>query len=121
LIDPAIAERIERAATAALLDELLGVLRRGKFVRRLALRNLNVPELFDGYAALVRFAAPAVVPPTILRDPADDHVLAAALGAGADLIVSGDADLLDLESFRTIPILTAAKAVEHCGFVDRDR
>lgn len=50
--------------------------------------------------------------PKVSRDPDDDQVLACALAAQADLIVSGDADLLDLKSFQGIPILTAARAVE---------
>lgn len=56
--------------------------------------------------------APAAITPTITRDPADDQVLAAALAAGADLIVSGDAHLLDLKGFKGIEIVTAAVAVE---------
>lgn len=56
--------------------------------------------------------APATIAPTITRDPADDQVLAAALAARADLIVSGDAHLLDLKSFQGIEIVTAAVAVE---------
>ncbi len=35
--------------------------------------------------------------PTVKRDPKDDPVLAAALGAGAGYLVSYDHDLLDLE------------------------
>ena len=41
-----------------------------------------------------------------------DQVLAAAIAAKADLIVSGDKDLLTLGSFQGIPITTAARAVE---------
>jgi len=36
----------------------------------------------------------------MLADPDDDHVLACALGAKADLIVSGDSDLLNLKTYR---------------------
>jgi uncharacterized protein len=35
----------------------------------------------------------SIITPTITRDPADDQVLAAALAAQADLIVSGNAHL----------------------------
>ena len=45
------------------------------------------------------------------RDPDDDHVLACALTAKADLIVSGDADLLTLNSFRGIRLLTARQVL----------
>lgn len=39
-------------------------------------------------------------------------MLAAALGAQAELIVSGDAHLLDLKGFQGIAIVAAAVAVE---------
>ena len=41
----------------------------------------------------------------------------AALGAQADLIVSGDAHLLDLAKFQSIEIVTAATAVERIGSI----
>ena len=44
----------------------------------------------------------------VCRDPADDPFLSCAVAAGADYIVSGDRDLLDLFSFRNIPIITPA-------------
>lgn len=34
-------------------------------------------------------------PPAVLRDPTDDYIVALARGAGADVIVSSDGDLLD--------------------------
>ncbi len=112
LIDAAEAGRIELASSAALLAELQGVLSREKFARQLAKRGITVADVFDGYAAMVTLVAPAVIAPTITRDPADDQVLAAALAAQADLIVSGDAHLLDLKGFKGIEIVTAAVAVE---------
>ena len=42
----------------------------------------------------------------ICRDPNDDFILECAVTANADLIVTGDKDLLSLESFRGIQILT---------------
>ena len=41
----------------------------------------------------------------------DDAVLTCALAARADLIVSGDDDLLVLGSFKNIPIVSVAWAV----------
>jgi uncharacterized protein len=60
---------------------------------------------------LVTLVTPAAIAPTIVRDPADDQVLAAALAARVDAIVSGDAHLLDLKQFQGIPIVTTAEAL----------
>lgn len=46
------------------------------------------------------------------RDPKDDKFLELAVNGGADLIVSGDADLLVLHPFREIPIVTPAAFVQ---------
>lgn len=51
-------------------------------------------------------------PQVIARDPDDDHVLACALAAQADLIVSGDRDLLDLGEYQGIRIVKLARAVQ---------
>ncbi|MFQ5771845.1 MAG: putative toxin-antitoxin system toxin component, PIN family [bacterium] len=42
----------------------------------------------------------------ICRDPKDDKYLELAVSGGAKFIVSGDKDLLALNSFREISILT---------------
>jgi putative PIN family toxin of toxin-antitoxin system len=47
--------------------------------------------------------------PRICRDPDDDRVMACAVVGEADVIVSGDEDLLALERAGDIPILTAAQ------------
>ena len=112
LIDAAEAGQVELASSAALLAELQGVLLREKFARQLADRGITVADVFAGYGALVVIVTPATIAPTIMRDPADDQVLAAALAAQADLIVSGDAHLLDLKIFKGIEIVTAAVAVK---------
>ena len=112
LIDAAEAGDIALASSSALLAELQGVLAREKFAKQLVRRGLTVADVFDGYAALVTIVTPASIAPTIARDPADDQVLAASLAAQADLIVSGDAHLLDLKSFHGIAITSAAQAIE---------
>jgi predicted nucleic acid-binding protein len=44
----------------------------------------------------------------ICRDPRDDKVLEVAVNGGADLIVTGDADLIVLNPFQGIPIIAPA-------------
>ena len=46
------------------------------------------------------------------RDPTDDKFLELAVNGRADLIVSGDSDLLALNPFREIPIVTPAAFVQ---------
>jgi predicted nucleic acid-binding protein len=46
------------------------------------------------------------------RDPTDDKFLELAVACGADIIVSGDGDLLVLNPFRGIPIVSAATFIQ---------
>jgi uncharacterized protein len=46
------------------------------------------------------------------RDPTDDKFLELAVNGHADPIVSGDGDLLALNLFRDIPIVTPAAFVQ---------
>ena len=43
------------------------------------------------------------------RDPKDEKILELALNGGAEYIISGDKDLLVLNSFRDVKIVTAEK------------
>lgn len=92
--------------------ELARVLRRDKFAARLRRSVLTAERVLDGYRSVVEVVTPTVIPPTVLVDPDDDAVLAAAVGGNAAVIVSGDRDLLDLRVFRQIPILRAGEALE---------
>ena len=48
----------------------------------------------------------------VCRDKDDDAVLALALAAHADIVISGDDDLLCLNPFEGIPILMPAQALQ---------
>ena len=107
IIDAGLAEKFQLLSSVPLLAELEGVLQRPKFQQALQRRGVTVSDLFDGYAALVGCVAPVELVEPICRDPDDDKVLAAAIGGDADLIVSGDDDLLALGHYRSIEILSA--------------
>jgi putative PIN family toxin of toxin-antitoxin system len=49
---------------------------------------------------------PSEIPNGVCRDKDDDNVLACALEAEADYLVTGDKDLLHLKAFRGIHIIT---------------
>lgn len=73
-------------------------------------RALRVAEILEGYAALATIIAPAIIAPVVAKDPTDDAVLVCAFAAQADLVVSGDSDLLNLKSYHGAPIVGAAEA-----------
>jgi uncharacterized protein len=50
---------------------------------------------------------------TVCRDSKDDMILETALAGRADCIVTGDKDLLVLDPFRTIRIVSAATFLAH--------
>lgn len=84
-----------------------------KFARAVLATGLEVPGLVQGYLALVTLVQPDQVPAVIKADPADDRVLACALAARADAIVSGDRHLHGLGgAYEGIAITRPAQAVQ---------
>ena len=64
------------------------------------------------YVDLCEFVEPQPLPKRVCRDKNDDVVLATAVAGKADLIVTGDADLLVLKTFRGIKILAPRQFLE---------
>ncbi len=85
-------------------QEALAVLQRPRILSKLA------PNFVTQVVKL--FAVSELVEITDLiiecRDPKDDKFLELAVNGHADVLVSGDADLLALDTFREIPIMTPA-------------
>ncbi len=101
---------ISICTSQALLDELLDVLNRPKFVARLTtILNLTAEELVADYAALAEIIAVQTVERVVPDDPDDDEVIACAVVAEASYIVAGDKDLLDLSSYGNISIIKAVQ------------
>ena len=83
------------------------MLARPKFAPALARNRTTAELLATDYTALAIVVVPVVLPRPIAVDQDDDAVLACAVAARADAIVSGDHHLLDLQAYDAIPILTA--------------
>ncbi|MBX3325871.1 MAG: putative toxin-antitoxin system toxin component, PIN family [Nitrospira sp.] len=104
--------RLTLYTSPALLRELTGVLNRPKFAARLRELQVSGSELTADYARLAHLVNPQRIRRVVVDDPSDDEVLACALAARAQYIVSGDSDLLRLRSYRDIPILSPRSFVQ---------
>jgi len=64
-------------------------------------RSWSLPPIRAlGHAELAQLVDSPPIAPVVLRDPDDDHVLACAVAANAELIVAGDQHLLDLKEYQ---------------------
>jgi putative PIN family toxin of toxin-antitoxin system len=83
-----------------------------KLQQRLAMLSITSEEILTGMQeiSVIFPIQPLEVPK--LRDPKDAMVLATAIASQADAIISGDSDLLILETYQNIPILTAKQFLD---------
>ena len=112
LLQAAIDGDIMLYTSPALLAELREVLARDHLARQLRQQQSSVEEAIHLYGELAIQVTPLSTPRAVHDDIDDDQVIAAALAAGAELIVSGDRDLLVLHPWRGIQILNAAAALQ---------
>ena len=96
---------LKSAATERQLFEVLA---------RPYLAALIVPAALVWFKELLAAAEAVTIVERIAacRDPTDDKFLELAVNGLADVIVSGDADLLALDPFRGVPIVTPAAFVQ---------
>jgi len=101
------AGQFEAALSAPLLEEVDEVLSRRRVRRLLHAMSSEVKTFLDLYSRVAFFVSgPLAIVPVIPDDPDDDAAPATALAAKADVVVSGNAHLLDLKEYEGIPILT---------------
>ena len=105
-------ERLSLISSPALLNELATVLARPKFDAILRTSNMARSQLLADVLQLAESIDPPPLAQPVCRDPDDDAVLALAVAAQADLVVTGDEDLLILGSYAGIPIVSAAQALQ---------
>jgi len=91
-----------------LLSELKSVLRRPKF----RLNEEFIDVFLEELGNVSRLILMKGEPRKLSRDAGDDKVLACALAAGADYIVTGGDDLLVLKKIKAIPIVSPSDYLE---------
>lgn len=105
LLDLARQGRIDLALSDAILVETRNVLARARLRRRYGFDDAAV----DAFMRLLTGIATMVTDlPTVaaVRDPMDDVIVATALAAEAELLVTRDKDLLDLMTYQTVEMIT---------------
>jgi putative PIN family toxin of toxin-antitoxin system len=109
LLEAARAGVIHLVTSLALVNEFRKVLSRVQFARVIQAGGKSVDQLVAEYENRCIVLDPPPLPATVVTaDPDDDAVLACAVAANANVIVSGDRHLLALGSYQGIPIFTAA-------------
>lgn len=99
-------------SSPVLIEELLHTLDYPKFSKRIERFGTSSAALVAHYTALVSLVSPASVPRVVASDADDDHVIAAAVAARAELIVTGDRKhLLPIGIHQGIAIVTASEIV----------
>lgn len=113
MLDAAQHGEVELFSSRALVGELAGILTRAKFARAIDATGLSISDLIQAYLGHVSLVQPDHVPAVVVADPADDHVLACAVAADADAIVSGDRHLHALGGrYQGIAIVRPALALQ---------
>ena len=115
LLEHVRAGTVTMVSSPALLAELADVIGRPKFDTILARTHTSRERTLAEVRRLAEVVDPPPLPQPVCRDPDDDRVLALAIAARVDLIVSGDDDLLSLGSFEGIRIVAPAEAVRLVG------
>lgn len=99
-------QQITIAISEELLQELANTLNKKKLKPKLQILEVTVSEIINLFRESVIVFSITPIEVANLRDPDDSVVLATAIAAQADAIITGDKDLLILDQFSNIPILT---------------
>jgi len=110
LLHAARERRVELFTSTTLLIELADVLARPKFAPRIGASDQSVEALILGYAALAAVVRPATIP-RVAPDPDDDIVIATAIAAMAEFVVTGDRALLSVRNCQHVEIVDCTSAV----------
>jgi putative PIN family toxin of toxin-antitoxin system len=102
---------VQMFSSPALIAELQRVMDYPKLQKKVQATGLTAASLTFHYRSILTVVEPPTVPNIVERDPDDNQVVAAAIAARADAIISGDDDLLALGEAAGVPVLSVAQAL----------
>lgn len=111
LLQAAREKRIALYTSTPMLAELGDILARRKFAQKIAASLLTIEQLVDGYAQLAALVRPPALA-GIAPDADDDVVIATALAAKADLLVTGDKPLLSVGAYQGVRIARVMETIQ---------
>jgi putative PIN family toxin of toxin-antitoxin system len=111
LLEAVATGRITLYTSPVLVAELQSTLSYDRLVPRIERSGLTPRELLARYLNVAIVIEPVTVPRVVAKDADDDQVLACAVAAQADLIITGDTDLLTLQEYQGIRIVNPATAL----------
>jgi putative PIN family toxin of toxin-antitoxin system len=103
IIDEWKAGKFKLIITDSIAHEYLDVINRPKF----KIPKNEIIAATDYLLQIAEFVTPGEEVLVIVADPTDNKFLEAALAGKVNYVVSGDNHLLEIGSFRAIPIITA--------------
>ncbi|MXV78037.1 putative toxin-antitoxin system toxin component, PIN family, partial [Candidatus Poribacteria bacterium] len=99
---------IELAISPAMLDEFQRVVRRPRIQQKYNLSDDDIDEYVEMLREFAIVVSGSITVNAVPDDPDDNIIIACAIEAEADVIISGDRHLLTLGSYQEIPIVKAS-------------
>ena len=96
--------RIRLVLSLQIINELKGVLSRPKF----GFSNEQVESVVKHIISISEIIVATSIVYVVKEDPSDNKIIEATIDGEADYIVSGDRDLLRLQKFKNIKIVSSA-------------
>ena len=98
-----------------LMLELVRLLSRSRFSGQLLAQQLTVASARDRYVGRTRLVVPTSLPNSSLGGSRYVHLLACAVAAHAELLITGDHQLLNLSMYAGTRIMKPAQALRFIG------
>jgi hypothetical protein len=111
IIDAWLDEHFTLVTSLYLVGELAHVLTYPRIAKRIHLKEAGADAILAALLSQAEMAPGELQLPGVTRDPKDDAVVACAVESEADYIVSGDQDLLVLDEYGGIEVVTPRRFV----------